>query len=264
MAAPSASTATPTSSHASGRSRLLGGGAYAATRLKENSVGSDQIIDGQVKSADVQNNGITGTDIKEGSLGQVPRAAQAGSADSATNAGNADQLDHKDSTEFALAGSEGWHPAALYDGSGHLVCYWTNFGDGQSDAAYFRDSAGVVHLKGARQGERRQRSPVRRHLRGRPGQDLHTPGGLPTRPPIDRRHSLQQLSGSDQCQPGRKGRDRDRLSQLRERKAVGFPRQHQLPLRPAGGGRLSLAGGAAEPAPGDPSRSTRARLGRSG
>jgi hypothetical protein len=127
---------------------LLGGGAYAATRLKENSVGSRQIIDGQVKSVDVQDNGITGTDIKEDSLGQVPRAAQAGSADSATNAGNADQLDNKDSTAFALAGSEGWQPAALYDGSGHLVCYWTNFGGGQSDAAYFRDPAGVVHLRG--------------------------------------------------------------------------------------------------------------------
>jgi hypothetical protein len=127
---------------------LLGGGAFAATRLKENSVGSDQIIDGQVRSADVQNNGITGTDIREASLRQVPRAVQAGSADSATNAGNADQLDNKDSTEFALSGSEGWHPAALYDGSGHLACYWTNYGAGQSDAAYFRDPAGVVHLRG--------------------------------------------------------------------------------------------------------------------
>ncbi len=81
---------------------ILGmGGAYAAKNLAKNSVGSKQIKDGQVKSVDVADNGITGTDINEGSLGKVPSATN---ADSATSAANADKLDNKDSTAFPVEG----------------------------------------------------------------------------------------------------------------------------------------------------------------
>jgi len=47
---------------------LLGGGAYAATKLPQNSVKSKQIKDGQVKSVDVGDDGLTGTDINEATL----------------------------------------------------------------------------------------------------------------------------------------------------------------------------------------------------
>lgn len=80
----------------------MAGGAYAAG-LGRDSVKSKHIKDGQVKSQDVQDNGLTGTDIDEGSLGKVPSAASADSAGTAANAGNAGTLDGIDSTGLVRA-----------------------------------------------------------------------------------------------------------------------------------------------------------------
>lgn len=119
----------------------LGGGAYAVS-VGKNSIGSKEIKNGevkgkdikngQVKSSDLKNEGIksgdlkagsvgtdavgddslTGSDVVESSLGEVPAAtvagsagkadsaATAGSADSAAAAGDADLLDGRDSTAF--------------------------------------------------------------------------------------------------------------------------------------------------------------------
>jgi hypothetical protein len=62
----------------------LGGGAYAATALPRNSVGSKQlkrnavtsskIRKNAVRSRQVRNNSLTGSDIRESRLGTVPRA----------------------------------------------------------------------------------------------------------------------------------------------------------------------------------------------
>jgi hypothetical protein len=57
-------------------------------------------------------------------------------------------LDNKDSTAFALAGAEPWHDATLNSGNTGQQCSWTNYGGEQNPAGYFRDSAGVVHLRG--------------------------------------------------------------------------------------------------------------------
>jgi hypothetical protein len=70
---------------------LSGGTAVALTG--SNTVFSDDIVDNQVKSADVRNDtltggGLTGADVKESSLGPVPQA------------GNADTLDGLNSTRF--------------------------------------------------------------------------------------------------------------------------------------------------------------------
>jgi hypothetical protein len=61
----------------------LGGGAYAAITLPKNSVGSKQIKDGSVRSADLANNAVTSAKVKNGSLlsadfkaGQLPAGAQ--------------------------------------------------------------------------------------------------------------------------------------------------------------------------------------------
>jgi hypothetical protein len=138
---------------------LVGGGtAYAVTQLDRNSVKSKHIKDGQVKSPDVEDNGLTGVDIDESSLGSVPFAEEANTANTALSAGDANTLDSKDSTDFAPVGSDDWQAAPLRDGSlsEHFPgqyspgawCNWTNFGGGHTQAAYFRDPAGVVHLKG--------------------------------------------------------------------------------------------------------------------
>jgi len=125
---------------------LSSGTAYAVTQIDRNSVKSKHIVNGQVKSSDVEDDGVTGVDIDESSLDSVPSAGDAGT------------LDNKDSTDFAPAGSEDWQPAALRNGSlsqdfpgqygPQQWCYWTNYGNGHTQAAYFRDAAGVVHLKG--------------------------------------------------------------------------------------------------------------------
>ena len=137
---------------------LCSGTAYAVTQIDKNSVKSKHIADGQVRSPDVEDNGLTGVDVNEASLGSVPSAEEANTANSAQSAGDSQTLDGKDSSDFAQAGSEDWHAAPFRDGSlsedfpGQFApqswCYWSNFGAGHTQAAYFRDPAGVVHLKG--------------------------------------------------------------------------------------------------------------------
>jgi hypothetical protein len=123
----------------------LGGVAWAAAKIdsgdvKDNSLKSEDLKDGKgVEGADVAPDSLSGAGIDESSLGQVPSAA---SADSATDA---DTLDGKDSGDFASSGSEGWHAANLLSST---ACAWHNYGNGQNDAGYFRDPAGVVHLRG--------------------------------------------------------------------------------------------------------------------
>ncbi len=165
----------------------LGGGAYAALKLPSNSVGSKQLKANAVNASKVKDGSLAADDFKGGQLpagAQGPQglpgaqgvkgdkgdpcppsdpackgpkgdpgapatnAAHADSADTATNAGNADTLDNKDSTAFALAGAEPWHDAPLLDQGSGAWCHWVNFGADQNQAGYFRDSAGVVHLRG--------------------------------------------------------------------------------------------------------------------
>jgi hypothetical protein len=68
---------------------VLGGGSAVALS-GSNTVFSDDIVNNQVKSADVRNDTLTGVDLKESSLGRIPEA------------GNADKLDGQDSTHFEV------------------------------------------------------------------------------------------------------------------------------------------------------------------
>jgi len=67
---------------------------------------------------------------------------------------DADSLDGHDSADFAGAGSDGWTELRLNDGSrqgldlAETTCYWRKYGGPYTTPAYFRDSAGIVHLKG--------------------------------------------------------------------------------------------------------------------
>lgn len=98
---------------------LLGGGAYAAFHLPEDSVKSKNIVDGQVKSADVKDNGLTGTDINESTLGPVP----------------------------ALEAAEPWHEVGAV-GEPAFQNGYSNSGSSFETAAFYKDREGVVHLKG--------------------------------------------------------------------------------------------------------------------
>jgi hypothetical protein len=58
----------------------LGGGAYAATQLPPNSVGTPQLKPGAVTSGKIKDGTIVGADLNKPKLGTVPSAVQAGNA----------------------------------------------------------------------------------------------------------------------------------------------------------------------------------------
>jgi hypothetical protein len=80
---------------------VLGGGAYAATSLPKNSVGTAQLKAKAVTAAKVKNNSLTGAQIQAGTLGTVPKAATAETAISATHATTADSAKRADSATTA-------------------------------------------------------------------------------------------------------------------------------------------------------------------
>ena len=132
----------------------LSGASYAAIVLPKNSVGTKQLRPNAVKSSKIAPNQVTGDDVNEATLGQVSSAA---SAANAANAANADKLDGRDSSAFAPSASEPWHEiGAPGEPSFHQACtpefdadvHWVPYGAGWNTPAFFRDPAGVVHLKG--------------------------------------------------------------------------------------------------------------------
>jgi hypothetical protein len=61
----------------------LGGGAWAATHLKKNSVGTKQIRPNAINGSKVKDNSLTGVDLNKATLGEVPAATHADVASSA-------------------------------------------------------------------------------------------------------------------------------------------------------------------------------------
>ena len=86
-------------------------------RLAANTIGSADVIDESLLSQDIKNNTLTGDDVLESSLRQ--------------------------GTTWHLVGSAG-EPAF----GDHPTCRWENYDSVHSSAAFTRDAAGFVHLKG--------------------------------------------------------------------------------------------------------------------
>lgn len=143
----------------------LGGGAYAVgTKLKANSVGSKQ----------VRPDSLTGADIREHSLAQVPSAA---------GAGDAQRLNGLDSAAFARRGLD-WTPVDMPHQSGNPPGRFTCFGSdgvmcdsffadapGGAPVAFSRDGFGIVRLHGQTVFEHHTPGPVS------PGPILTLPSG---------------------------------------------------------------------------------------
>ena len=118
----------------------LGGGTYAAVKIKANSVGSKQVRD----------NSLKGDDVDEAALGQVPSAGDAG------------LLDGVDSAQLARKGLS-WQPvAAAHQSSnppGRFRChhsdgvacdvYFYDLNGSGAETAFAKDDFGIVHLRGA-------------------------------------------------------------------------------------------------------------------
>jgi hypothetical protein len=75
----------------------LSGAGYAAIVLPKNSVGTQQLRRDAVRSSKIANNQVTGADINEATLGEVPAALN---AQTAASADDADAFDGRDSGEF--------------------------------------------------------------------------------------------------------------------------------------------------------------------
>jgi hypothetical protein len=97
--------------------------------------------------------GPAGTDGSPDTAAQV--RDKLGTVDGSGSGVDAATLDGEESSAFAAAGSEAWHeintPGAPVFGAVNFqfsFCKWSNYGNGHETAAFFRDAAGVVHLKG--------------------------------------------------------------------------------------------------------------------
>jgi hypothetical protein len=123
----------------------LSASAYAAA-LKADSVKSKHIVDGQVKSPDVQANGLTGVDVDEATLGSVPFAEEANTANSSLNA---ETLDGTDSSELAKIGE--WQEVGGENEPAFGVshdCSWVDADLGVLNTAGFMREGSIVRLKG--------------------------------------------------------------------------------------------------------------------
>lgn len=145
---------------------LAGGTAFALDG--SNTVFSDDIVNGEVASPDVKDGSLGAVDIREQSIGtnklKDNSAASIDIADGSLGAadladgsvGTAEVVDNSltggDINESSLdLASEDWHTVG---GLGEPPfnstpgCTWTNFDGIHNSAAFLRDAAGFVHLKG--------------------------------------------------------------------------------------------------------------------
>lgn len=85
----------------------LGGGAYAATQIPNNSVGTKQLKNSAVTTPKIKNGAVTGAKIKLATLGKVPRAANADTVGGQTIKGFGQTVAHgttKQQTVLSLNG----------------------------------------------------------------------------------------------------------------------------------------------------------------
>jgi hypothetical protein len=109
----------------------LGGGAYAATALPPNSVGSKHLKRGAVVTAKIRNNAVnrskvldnslTGADIKESSIAKVPSATAADTATHAAASAALDKVTYKTAAGSAPASSAANVATATCDSGQHVV-----------------------------------------------------------------------------------------------------------------------------------------------
>ena len=117
---------------------VLGGAAYAATKLPKNSVGTKQIKNQAVTGAKIKKGTITGTNINLAKLGTVPSATNAATA---STAGTANALAPPEANR--LVGTSGQPP--FLDGSSSVppeppLAF--------QPVSFFKDHDGIVHLEG--------------------------------------------------------------------------------------------------------------------
>jgi hypothetical protein len=148
----------------------LGGASYAATQLPKNSVGTKQLKKNAVTGAKIKKQTITAGKIKKGTL--------TGTQINLTTLGTVPTAQ----TANSLGPSENWHDAVLENG-------WNNAPPEAPfvSAGYYKDLAGVVHLRGVVSGGTLGKAifhlpPGYRPTNGKVITPLALCGGCPTGP----------------------------------------------------------------------------------
>ena len=114
---------------------VLGGSAYAAFKLPKNSVGRGQIKNNAVNGSKVASDSLTGSDIRESSLGPVPNADHATSSDALQGHPAADFL----GASATAADSHklgGFDSSAFVQGNGQVRSAQSDLSSGESTALF--------------------------------------------------------------------------------------------------------------------------------
>jgi hypothetical protein len=105
------------------KTKDIANGAVTTKKLKNGAVATKKLKNGAVNSQKVKDESLTGADINESTLGEVP------SANTANTAGNADRLDNLDSADFLRSNSFGVALAgANVTSAGALSAWFNRFG----------------------------------------------------------------------------------------------------------------------------------------
>ena len=112
----------------------LGGGAYAAGLI-----GPDDIARDAVRSKHVNDDSLTGADVKESSLKLAGDWVQVASPPDASEANNI-VADACPGQSAIFCGSQNYF--------GGVDTRWRNYGGGFATAGFYKDTTGVVHLRG--------------------------------------------------------------------------------------------------------------------
>jgi hypothetical protein len=139
---------------------LLGGGAWAATKIAKNSVGAKQIKKNAVRTAEIKANAVKGGELADGSVSTIELADSAvvsskvgdGSLRAEDLAppepwrivgpGSTTQNRCSDPVDTSVFCSE---PPGF---PGTPWVPWRNWGGGYATAAFYKDQLGIVHLRG--------------------------------------------------------------------------------------------------------------------
>lgn len=118
-----------------------------------NTIGSTRIVDNAVNSIDVKNDGLTGDDVNESSLGTVPNASAVG-----PSGVNTDALQNGAVTRAKRELPEVWHyigdpgEPAFLNGWSNYDASATHGGATYQHAAFMKDNEGTVHIRGLVKG----------------------------------------------------------------------------------------------------------------
>ncbi len=118
-----------------------GAGAFAATQLAKNSVGSKQLKKNAVITAKIKQEAVTAAKVKKGTLtGTQINAATLGTVPNATHAASADSIPPAEAVHIIGAPGQPGFDGGATNAPSELLSF--------PPAGFYKDAFGIVHLEG--------------------------------------------------------------------------------------------------------------------